>query len=146
MSFLDNLENNLKTLEGREEGGADDRARRDADLKDARAAAPWSDKLKSSEWTKTLMSLATRAGHQRRFKVNLIWIGTTLRLEAKGLRVELRPTAKGVRCVFLRGHSAVAEEILNLEGDPSGLVQRWMEMLDSEPVPTYPSEPDEVEE
>lgn len=134
MSFLDNLENNLKALEGREDGGIDERARRDADLKQAKAAAPWADKLKNCSWTKNLMGQATRAGFQRRIKVNLIWIGTMLRLEARGLRLELRPVTDGVQCVCLPAGDAMPEQMLDLEGDPSQLVNDWMSLVDAQVV------------
>lgn len=155
MSFLDNLENNLKALEGRDEGGIDERARRDADLKQAKAAAPWADKLKSSSWTKNLMGIATRAGYERRIKVNLIWIGTSLRLEARGQRLELRPVPDGVRAVFQRATNTEANnaapneesrvEIINLEEDPRQLVNDWMTLVDSEVSATLPPDLEETE-
>ncbi len=47
MSFLDNLENNLKALEGRDQSGPEDRRQRDLDRAAAIEAAPWADKLRS---------------------------------------------------------------------------------------------------
>src|ERR1700760_919304 len=99
MSFLDNLENNLKSLENNEQGGIDESRRRDVERARALASAPWAEKLKSGPFTSALMQQATVAGRQRRIKVNLMWIGTTLRLEARGHRLELRPEPKGVAAV-----------------------------------------------
>ena len=46
MSFLDNLENNLKALESRDEGGLDESRRRERDRGAPLAAAPWAERLK----------------------------------------------------------------------------------------------------
>jgi hypothetical protein len=132
MSFLDNLENNLKALESREEGGIDESRRRDRDRELAIAAAPWAERLKREPFVQTLMQQATLAGRQRRIKVNLMWIGTTLRLEARGHRLELRPGANGVAAVFLRGTEEIRQEPINLSGDPRKLVGEWMVVLDEQ--------------
>jgi hypothetical protein len=126
MSFLDNLENNLKALEGREQGGIDDGNKRDAVKRRALLEKPWADRLKSDPWTANLMQLATRAGFQRRTKVHLIWIGTTLRLEARGRRLELRPGVHGVFAVFLKGPQELRQEPVDLAQDPSHLIAEWM--------------------
>jgi len=130
MSFLDNLENNLKALESQDQGGIDEAARRDAERRQARAAAPWAERLKNGPWTQALMQQATRAGHQRRTKVHFAWIGTTLRLEARGLRLELRPSAKGVDAVFLKGAEEAKRAPVDLDGDPAKLVYEWMLAID----------------
>lgn len=132
MSFLDNLENNLKALESREQGGIDERGRRDAERNRAKAAAPWAEKLKRSPWTQTLMQQSTRAGFQRRVKVNLLWMGTTLRLEALGLRLELRPETEGIRAVFLQGLQELQEQPVDLAGNPQKLIAEWMTMVDAQ--------------
>src|ERR1700683_2903254 len=132
MSFLDNLENNLKALESRDEGGLDERRRRDREREFAVAAAPWAERLKREPFAQTLMRQATLAGRQRRIKVNLMWIGTTLRLEARGHRLELRPGAKGVAAFFLRGPEEVRQEPIDLSGDPQKLVGEWMVVLDEQ--------------
>src|SRR5579863_8433930 len=129
MSFLDNLENNLKALESREEGGIDESRRRDRERAEAIAAAPWAERLKREPFAQTLMQQATLAGRQRRIKVNLMWIGTTLRLEARGHRLELRPGAKGVTAVFLRGSEEVRQEPIDLSGNPQELITEWMVVL-----------------
>src|ERR1700689_977056 len=130
MSFLDNLEDNLKALESRDEGGLDESRRRDRDRELAIAAAPWAERLKREPFAPALMQQATVAGRQRRIKVNLMWIGTTLRLEARGHRLELRPGTKGVTAVFLRGTEEARQEPVDLSGDPQKLVGKWMVVLD----------------
>jgi hypothetical protein len=132
MSFLDNLENDLKALESRDEGGLDQSARRDRERELALAAAPWAERLKREPFAQSLMQQATLAGRQRRIKVNLMWIGTTLRLEARGHRLELRPGAKGVAAVFLRSTEEVRQEPVDLAGDPQKLVGKWMVILDEQ--------------
>ena len=125
MSFLDNLENNLKALESQEQGGVDDRKRREAEKTQAIAAGPWADRLKSSPYTAKLMRDVTRAGFSRRMKVNIVWIGRTLRLEALEQRLELEPTARGIEAVIEDRRIPV-----DLDGDPDGLIITWMEILD----------------
>jgi hypothetical protein len=132
MSFLDNLENNLKALESRDEGGIEQSGRRDRERELAIAAAPWAERLKREPFAQTLMQQATLAGRPRRIKVNLMWIGTTLRLEARGHRLELRPGAKGVAAVFLRASEEIRQEPIDLSGDPQKLVNKWMIALDEQ--------------
>jgi hypothetical protein len=132
MSFLDNLENNLKALESRDEGGLDESRRRDRERELAIAAAPWAERLKREPFAQTLMQQATLGGRQRRIKVNLMWIGTTLRLEARGHRLELRPGKDGIAAVFLRGSKEVRQEPVDLRGDPRKLTGDWMVVLDEQ--------------
>jgi hypothetical protein len=132
MSFLDNLENNLKALESREEGGLDESRRRDRERELAIAAAPWAERLKREPFSQELMQQATVAGRKSRTKVNLMWIGTTLRLEARGHRLELRPGPKGVTAVFLRGSEEVRQKPVDLSGDPQKLTGEWMAVLDEQ--------------
>jgi hypothetical protein len=132
MSFLDSLENNLKALEGREQGGLDERGRREAERERAKAAAPWADELKKAPWTQSVMQKVTRAGHQRRIKVNLLWIGTTLRLEALGHKLEVRPEPGGIKAVFLQGPQELEQQDVDLTGNPDTLIQEWMLILDDQ--------------
>jgi hypothetical protein len=125
MSFLDNLENDLKALESLEPGGLDDNKRREAERARAMAAAPWAERLKNAPYVKTLMRDLTRAGFARRTKVNFVWIGTTLRVEAREQRLELVPTPSGVYAVLPDRRVAVA-----LEGTPDALMQEWLEVVD----------------
>ncbi len=132
MSFLDNLENNLKALESREQGGLEDQRGRDAEKNRAKAAAPWAEKLKRDPWTQTLMQVSTRAGFQRRIKVNLMWIGTTLRLEALGHRLEFRPYPDGIRAVFMQGQQELDARKVDLAEDPGGMIGEGMVTLEAQ--------------
>jgi hypothetical protein len=130
MSFLDNLENNLKSLESQEEGKeAIERAQRArADEKaTAQAAAPWAEELKKGPFTAELLKQAARIGFSLRTKVHVAWLGTTLRLEARGRRLELRPTAAGVVAAYLENGVETRCEPLDLQGDPAALVRSWLE-------------------
>jgi hypothetical protein len=130
MSFLDNLENNLKALESREEKDTAGQAnRREAERARALAVSPWADRLRNGSWTQALLQQATRAGYARRTKVNLAWIDTTLRLEARNLRLELRPEPDGVMAVFLQGTEELRQEPVDLSGDPQTLVDEWMALI-----------------
>jgi hypothetical protein len=131
MSFLDNLENNLKALESREQGGLDEGNRREREKVQARASAPWAERLKTDPWTQNLMQQATKAGFARRIKVNLIWIGATLRLEARGQRLELRPQPDGIAAVFLDATDESKSQRIDLKKDPQNLVSEWMAILDA---------------
>lgn len=130
VSFLDNLENNLKSLESREEADITQHQRRDSDRDHARAIAPWLEKLKNGEFTKKLMQQATRAGFQRRTKVHIAWIGSTLRFEARNQRLELRPAADGVSAVILRDNQEILRRPVNLDGDPEALIGEWMPLVE----------------
>ena len=125
MSFLDNLENNLKALESLESGGLDDRKRRDLEREYAIASAPWAERMKNSAYVGKLMRDLTRAGFTRRMKINFVWIGRALRLEAMDQRLELQPTPRGVEAVFADRRIPV-----DLDGDPDALIADWMEILD----------------
>lgn len=129
MSFLDNLENNLKSLERQEERDGSAHERREAERAETLAAAPWAEKLKASEYTNQLMDKAAETGHKLRTKVYMAWLGTTLRLEARGKKLELRPTATGVQGVFLDGADEVKSFPVNLEADPSELLNDWASQL-----------------
>jgi hypothetical protein len=129
MSFLDNLESNLKNLESREEGTADDlrtRARKDSERATAQAAAGYAEQLKKGPYTAELLRHATRIGHSMRTKVNLSWIGSTLRLEARARRLELRPTPEGVAAVFIENGREVRTHPLDLSDNPEGLAREWL--------------------
>jgi hypothetical protein len=125
MSFLDNLEDNLKALESLEAGGLDDRKRRETERERALAAAPWADRLKSSPYVAKLMRDLTRAGFARRMKVNFVWLERTLRLESMDQRLELVPTPEGIEAVF-PGHRVS----VNLDEEPDVLIREWLEILD----------------
>ena len=131
MSFLDNLENNLKALETREEG-LDNTRRREVDRGQSLAIAPWAERLKREPYAQDLMRQASIAGRERRMKVNLAWLDTRLRLEARGHRLELRPTPNGIVAVFLRGADAIGQKPVNLADNPQKLIAAWMKELDEQ--------------
>ena len=129
MSFLDNLENNLKSLESQEEGkeSAERQQRaREQQRANAQAIAPYAEQLKQSPFTAALLTQAARVGHSMRTKVHVAWLGTTLRLEARDLRLELRPTAHGIVAVYLENGQEKQTHPLDLESDPATLVRQWL--------------------
>jgi hypothetical protein len=129
MSFLDNLENNLKSLESAEEGreAAERQARvRERDRAATEAAAPWAEKLKQSPFTNELLAQAARVGFSLRVKVHVAWLGSTLRLEARERRLELRPTASGIVAAYIEGAAETRTETLDLAGSPEALVRAWL--------------------
>src|SRR5438270_10458592 len=132
MSFLDNLENDLKALESQDQGNFDQDKRREAERARAIASAPWAERLKQEPYAPALMQKATLAGRERRIKVNLAWIDTTLRLEARDYRLELRPTPNGIVAVFLKGMDELRKDPVNLPGDPAKLTAEWMALLDAQ--------------
>ena len=129
MSFLDNLENNLKSLESQEEGkeSAERQQRaREQQRANAQAIAPYAEQLKQSPFTAGLLTQAARVGHAMRTKVHVAWLGTTLRLEARERRLELRPTAQGIAAVYLEDGREIRTIPLDLESDPESLVKQWL--------------------
>jgi hypothetical protein len=129
MGFLDNLESNLKNLEGNNEreSSAVERSRREAERAHALSAAPYADELKNGRFTMALLDHATRIGFSQRTKVNIAWLGTTLRLDAKERRLELKPTGNGVVAVFSESGEEVVTEPVDLTSDPEALARRWLE-------------------
>jgi hypothetical protein len=130
MSFLDNLESSLKNLETSQERG-EDRAReaknRASEKERAMAAAPCADALKNGTFAQELLAHATRIGFSKRVKVQPTWIGSTLRLQARELRLELRPTAEGVLAVYFEDNEEKASEIVSLEGSAEKLATAWLD-------------------
>ncbi len=129
MSFLDNLENNLKSLESSEEGkeAAERQARlRDQQRSAAQAISPWAEKLKSSPFTSELLKQATRVGFSMRVKVHIAWLGSTLRLEARDRRLELRSTSGGIVAAYIENQQEKRVEPLDLDGSAEELVRGWL--------------------
>jgi hypothetical protein len=129
MSFLDNLENNLKSLESREDGreAADRQQRaRESERAQAQAIAPFAEQLKTSPFTAGVLTQAARVGHSLRTKVHAAWLGNTLRLEARDRRLELRPTATGIVAVSIANGTETGAEPLDLRGDPEQLIREWL--------------------
>jgi hypothetical protein len=143
MGFLDSLESNLSKLESREEAGVvdnRDRKRWDAERSKAQASATQAEQLKKGPYTAELLRQVTRIGHAMRTKVHLAWIGSTLRLEARQNRLELRPTPDGVVAVFIENGSEVRTEPVDFGGKPEDLASQWLTGL--APVPQTPPAPE----
>lgn len=128
MSFLDNLENNLKALESNTSGedAAAEQRRREADRAREAAIAPWAERLKTSEFSSRLLSAAAREGFRLRRKVRITWLGSNLRLETGDAQLELRPAADGVDAVSSRGGVVERTEKLDLTDSPEGLLSDWL--------------------
>ncbi len=129
MSFLDNLENNLKSLESREEGNdtaVQQQRERERNRAQAQAAAPHAEALKKGPFTAELLKQAARVGFEKRTKVHVAWLGSTLRMEARERRLELRPTASGVDAVYIEEGREVRTEAANLQGNAEQFIRDWL--------------------
>jgi hypothetical protein len=131
MSFLDNLEDNLKALESREEKDPEqvkrDRERREADRNAALLRAPHADALKNSPFTSELLTQCRTIGHGQRVLVQFTWIGESLRLDAKAKRVELTPTTEGITAVFSLNGAETGRTMVDPEtDDPAAFARRWL--------------------
>jgi hypothetical protein len=130
MGFLDNLESSLKSLESQGERDGSEGLRRDEESKRRSAEAPWAEKLRQSAFTQKLLEDAAATGHRLRTKIYVAWLDTTLRLEARGRRLELRPTPQGIVAVFLPeptdAQGAETERPLRLDSDPADLLREWL--------------------
>lgn len=129
MSFLDDLENNLKSLESGQEGNDDALRRhrdRQAERASAQAAAPYAEELKKGPYTAELLRQAARMGHALRVKVHIAWLGATLRLEARERRLELRPTPKGVMAVWIENNRESRTQPVDLKGQPDEMLREWL--------------------
>ena len=131
MSFLDNLENNLKALETADARDPQEVARQQAEraaAKDAaRLAAPHAAALKSSAFTQELLTAARVVGHAQRTMVRFHWRESTLVLEAKEKRLELQPAPKGIFAVFFENGEEKSREAINLKGKAEKLAKSWLE-------------------
>src|SRR5450756_3098516 len=99
MSFLDDLENNLKSLESSEQGKDDaERAQRTREIEraQAQAVAPFAEQLKKSPYTAELLKQAARVGFSLRTKVHVAWPVSYTHLRAHEKRLEFRPTPQGI--------------------------------------------------
>ena len=90
------------------------------------AAAPWAEKLKSSPFTQTLLDKAAETGHRLRTKIYVAWMDTVLRLEAKGRKLDLEPTADGVRAHLVEPNGDESYKNVDLDGDPADLLRDWL--------------------
>jgi len=130
MSFLDNLENNLKALESRTERDpaalAREAAAREAARSTALEIAPYAEALRNGPFKDGLLIACRDIGHRRRMLVRPIWVDSTLRLEAGAQKLELRPTPKGVLAVFFEGGVERDSTLLDLAADPVKMAERWL--------------------
>ena len=131
MSFLDNLENNLNALERQEEKDPEkvkrDRDRREAERSAALQRAPHAEALKHSPFTMDLMTHCRTIGHSHRVLVQFTWLGENLRLDAKGKRMELVPTAEGIIAIFTLDGTEKGRETVNPQSDDAmALAHRWL--------------------
>jgi hypothetical protein len=131
MSFLDNLENNLKALESREEKDPEklkrEQERREADRTAAMLRAPHADALKNSPFTLELLTQCRTIGHGQRVLVQFTWLAETLRLDAKTKRLELTPTAEGILAIFsLNGEETGRATVDPQIDDAAELAKRWL--------------------
>jgi hypothetical protein len=130
MSFLDNLENNLKSLESGEQAKDDaerERKARDNSRAAALAIAPHAEALRKCPFTAELLKQATRIGFEKRTKIHVAWLGSNLRLEARDKRMELRPTPNGVAAVYIEDGKQVRTETVNLSGDAEKFLRDWLQ-------------------
>jgi len=126
MGFLDNLESDLKNLEKQEERDPEAQKRRNAERASVLAVAPWAEKLKKSPYTQDVLATAARMSHQLRSRIQVAWLDTTLKLELKERRLELRPTADGIVAAFLRDGKEEKIVPVDLNSSGSALVQEWL--------------------
>ena len=131
MSFLDNLENNLKALENQEEKNPEkvkrDRERREAERGSALLRAPHAEALKNSAFTSQLLTQCRTIGREQRVLVQFTWIGENLRLDAAAKRMELTPTPEGIVAVFSLNGAEVSREMVDPQaGDARVLARQWL--------------------
>lgn len=151
MSFLDNLENNLKALESREERDPaaikEAQARREAERRAALTVAPLAAALKSGPFTEALILACRTRGHEQRTMVRITWLDTTLRLEATlrhaGMekRLDLKPTPAGIEAIATTNGNPVFTETFDLAGaNAEELAGRWLTPEAALPVAELPEE------
>jgi hypothetical protein len=58
--------------------------------------------------------------------VRFTWLDTTLRLEAKERRLDLKPTAQGVEATFFIDNESTSQQMLTLNEDPEALARQWL--------------------
>jgi hypothetical protein len=130
VSFLDNLENNLKALESRDERDPAALARAAAAREAARSVAlqiaPHAEALRNGPFKDGLLSACRDIGHRSRILVRPVWVDSTLRLEAGSKKLELRPTPGGVLAVFFDEGRELESTPIDLSSDPVKLAEKWL--------------------
>ena len=130
MSFLDNLESNLKALESREERSSVRKQPSERDRSKARAVQPYAEQLRNSPFTKQLLDSAVALAHRVRTKVYIGWAGNCLRLDAREHRLELQPTPGGIVAVFSSAGVESGREAVDLRGDPEKLARAFVNRIE----------------
>jgi len=137
MSFLDNLENNLKAMESRTERDPEALAREAAAREAARSAAleiaPYAEALRNGPFKDGLLTACRDIGHRRRILVRPVWVGSTLRLEAGAKMLELRPTPRGVMAVFVESGLEQDRTPIDLASDPAKVAEKWLAVEPAKP-------------
>jgi hypothetical protein len=132
MSFLDNLENNLKALESRDERDPEALARQAVARETARSVAleiaPHAEALRNGPFKDALLTACREIGHRRRILVRPVWVDSTLRLEAGAKKLELRPTPSGVLAVFFDGGREMESAPIDLSSDPVKVAEKWLKV------------------
>jgi hypothetical protein len=130
MSFLDNLENNLKALESRDERNPEALAREARAREAARTAAlqiaPYAEALRNGPFKDGLLTACRGIGHSKRLLVRPVWVDATLRLEAGAKKLELRPTPSGVIAVFIEAGREQESIAIDLSSDPAEVAEKWL--------------------
>jgi hypothetical protein len=132
MSFLDNLENTLKNLEGREDKAESAQQRREqlkAEKETAELIQPYVDQLRAPAFVDELLGMATQMAFRKRMMVRPLWIGDRLRLESRDRKLELEPTPDGI--VASSTVNGVQEWSMPFHpanpGASEELIARWLE-------------------
>jgi hypothetical protein len=132
MSFLDNLESNLKALESREERDPEALAREAAAREAARSVAleiaPHAEAMRNGPFLNGLLTACREIGHSKRILVRAVWVNSTFRLEAGVKKLELRPTPSGVVAVFLVEGREQESAPVDLSSDPVKLAEKWLKV------------------
>ena len=132
MSFLDNLESNLKALESRDERDSKAFAREAAVREASRSAAlqiaPHADALRNGPFLNGLLTACRDIGHPRPILVRAVWVDSMFRLETGAKRLELRPTPSGVLAVLLVEGREQESTPIDLSSDPVKLAEKWLEV------------------
>ena len=102
--------------------------------------AVYAEQLRKGTYAAELIKHATRLGHAMRTKVHLAWLGTTLRLEARGSKLELRPTPAGVIAAVLENNAEVRSMPVDPAGNPEDLAREWLASLPPVPPATVEAE------
>jgi hypothetical protein len=130
MSFLDNLESNLKAMESRTERDPEVLAREAAAREAARSVAleiaPHAEALRNGPFKDGLLTACRDIGYRKRILVRPVWVDST-RLEAGARKLELRPTPGGVLAVFFGGGRELESTPIDLASDPVKLAEQLLE-------------------